>query len=59
MLAGLMLCILGPIFWFMIAFTAFEGGSTGRFVCILLAIGSIIFGIVRIVSSLNMAVTPI
>ena len=56
MMSGVLTIIVGSIFWFMIGFTAFEAGSTGRMICVLLAIGCIILGINLIVKSLHMAV---
>ncbi len=57
MMAGAFGIIIGLVFWLMIGFTAFEEGSTGRTICILLAIGSVILGIHIIVKSQHMAVS--
>lgn len=48
---GLLVTIAGPIFWFMIGFTAFESGSTGRYVCIMLGIANILYGLSLFISS--------
>jgi hypothetical protein len=56
MMSGVFTIIVGSIFWLMFGFTAFESGSTGRMVCVILAIGSVVFGIHLITKAQHMAV---
>jgi hypothetical protein len=57
MISGALTIVVGTIFWLMIGFTAFEAGSTGRMICILLAIGCVVGGIHLIVKSQHMAIS--